>query len=637
MADGFWDFELGDDLNSGTMDYPWRTFAGAAAAAFLLGTGTGDRAFLANTYRPTTAAQLNSWVYPVLSGVNLFAFQQWEGRGQAVLRGDAPLTGAVWTNVSGDIWTTTLPAGLGSPTGMTIDYDVDTWTGFSSETLNMGVCDAQANDAAVDATPWSFRYVTATGVCRLHCPGRDPNVSTVTMVRAGTGSLMGFTNCIECSATGIDFRLTGINTSGGGYGHSGDTCNGCTLDSCRFYDLGAHSMAWIGTSNQYNVVRSCKAFGCAANSTQYVTFLNHATNAIEGGLFVDSVAHVVGYRDGSNEDVNAPVTMQGFFGHCSSGGLIEDLEFRRCMGYVYMPTAGDAVAADKMHAYGLTNAGTFTGAWNDRTGRKIRYIECSSRNDCTLGGLDGTSGGAASYYLRCSFHFTKAGATLPAQHGVILANGGGGVTVQVLALFEACELIANLQRSSGTESFVRLFTGTFTAGESVNFIGCDLLNVGAGSNTCLMVDYNSKANCTIRMYAGQMGHVNRSNATSYMCGGDGAISAAFHEFRSNLYLNTNQTTFEMSANASFDTWAEWIANVDTSNAKRVLNTALMRYADITVSGQVLPGSEARASIAPSEVPVSGFNGTPFSGDYGCYQYPPLVGKSGMSSGLALGL
>lgn len=639
MAERFWDMLNGDDLNSGSMAYPWRSYVGAAPAAWLLAASIGDIGRAAGTLRPTLAS-LNALIYPTLTGLNEFTLEQWDGRDQHVIRADAPLVAITWTNVSGDVWTATLPTGLGFPSAMTVAYDSSTWTGQNARSMNYGVCLPQANDAAVDATRFSFRYVSATGACRLNCPGHNPNVSPVTMVRhgnTGTGgivaSLVNVVSGIAVTVRGIQFRLNAINTGGENYGIYFNSCANCLAEENEMWDQGPHGVTFAGTLNSGNTSRRNKVYSTAIDATNFVTYCAHATNNVENCLFEDDEGHVLPSRDGDGNDVAATTTQQAFYGHCGvspSNSVIASCTLRRCFAYVYSPRVSgsedpDASGGRNRNGFGASDVAAYAGAWYETAARPMLWDQCQSYGDVGMGINH------AGHFRRCIFRFSNHGpSNAPGASTGALQLVSNGSTVRVNPLFEACDIIANLQASTGTptERMINCSNSfAFTEGEGIGMLGCNLLNTGGGTNSCLMIDWTDETGFYWHAYGCIIGHTARANSTTYMCGTDGSVDAAHHDLKGNIYLNPNQGLFEMSVNASFDSWAEFAANIDTAGGKRIVGasaaaaTATLGFRDLTRDGSMRSNSAARGSLSLTRTYDRSINGKRFRGDYG----PRVIG------------
>lgn len=624
-TDKYWDGTSGDDTNSGSSGSKWKTFGGAAPAAFLAAMTSGDRAILMGTFRPTLAT-LNTYSLLSLTGRTGAQVIQNSGQTQAVLRADAPLVAIVWTQVlATDEWLATLPTGLGSPSGMTVAYDASTWTGQNSQSLNYGICRPVALFTDVAGTPSSFFYNSATGATRLNSPGANPNVATVTMVRAGTDNLVSLDTCTGCTIQGLDIRLIGINKTGGGYGIGIVSGTSCVIDSNRVADVGDHGIAFLGATNSGNSQTSNTVLGGGPTYTNFVTASTGAGD-VTGFSSSGNRAHVVGYRDMANGNNYTPTTMGGFFGHCTSTGQIADAGYSLDGAYVYMPTAGATFGGDKMFGWGATNVADYAGAWDSTVGRKLRYADCFSRGDTGMA-ID-----HAALFQRGSYQFVNSGNALPAQASFMNLTGGGGTTTKCIPLFQYCDLIANMARESGggNEIGIRTIAGTWKAAEGPGFMGCAILNTDVnGENPAFLFDYNGKANAVIRAYGCQLGAVGGTNMN--LCTGDTSLPASVHIFRSCAYIGISASGHSDNTGATLNTWAGWNTNVDTTGALRIIDSTEigLLYSndpgspgdDTNPSSALAAGSPLRSSIAPASIPaIVSLTTLGDHGDYGAYQY-----------------
>lgn len=615
--DYFIDSDRGSPSNSGSITSPWSSFDDSAVVAMLAAAQPRTRIFLAGTFRPSYP-DLNTYTMPYLTGRTDVQMRQWEGKAAAIIRADAALTGAVWTNVSGDVWQTTLVPGLGSPSGMTVAYDASTWTS-NGAVHRFGVCKTVASTGLVTSTQWSFNYNNSTGETRLHCPGHNPNVSAVTMVREGASyNLCTLTDCIGCVVSGLEGRVSGINLTGGAFGFALNGCSDCKIEGCLTADTADHGFASLGTTNTNNTFQGCIALGGGWTATNFVMYAA-GTAYVVNAQAIDCVAHVLNYLNGSNTELYAVgeisvPTMQGFFGHTNTANHMQSVLFDGCSAYVYMPSAGAAAGGSYRNGFGIADTAVFAGVSAlDKTGRAARYRRCRSRGDTYL-----SIGN--QLFEGCSFYFDNAGPAMSTPSGFIYCTGGGGSVLSCVAYFEGCEIIANMDRTSGSESGVIGLAGTYAVGEGPSFINCTILNTGTNGTTSYLFDYNSKANLVMRAHQCVLGHTGK---TGGLCAGDTSLPAGVHAFRSNSYTQILDATFGFSLNASFYTFANWKSTVDTSAVPIQITPTNLGLTGITVNASLSLGTSAIRGLTVTNVtPATIFmNEAADASIPGAWQYP----------------
>jgi hypothetical protein len=501
---------------------------------------------------------------------------------------------------------------------MTVAYDDSTWTS-NGATHHYGVCKTVPTVGDVTTTAWSFNYNNGTGVTRLHCPGHDPNVSAVTMVRQGAAyNLFTMSSCEDCKVQGVEARLSGINVAGGAYGISLDTCTGCTAEGCTTADNSDHGFGAIGNTNDSNTFQGCISLACSWTSTNFVHYAGGAGFVVNGRT-IDSTAHVISYLNGENEDLYAAAeivspTQQGFYCHTNTANQVTSLLYEGTRAWVYMPTAGASAGGSNRKGYGAGDQAVFAGASaTDRAGRSVKYVRCSSRGDTSM-----SLGN--QHFQACSFHFTNAGPSMPSPAGFFYCVGGGGVTFYSVPLFEGCEIIANMDRTSGAESGVLALSGTFATGEGPTFIGSTIINIGVSGTTSYLFDYNGKAGFAVRGYQNILGHTGK---IAGLCAGDTALPSSVHIFRSNAYIQVLDAANGFSLNASFDTFSEWKSTIDTSAVPQMLTATQAGFTDTSISGELsISSSVIRGLQVTNVLPSLLFLNTEAdAGIPGAWQYP----------------
>lgn len=149
-------------------------------------------------------------------------------------------------------------------------------------------------------------------------------------------------------------------------------------------------------------------------------------------------------------------------------------------------------------------------------------------------------------------------------------------------------------------------TFTVTGAATVTGAGTTGSLVGSGTVYSYGCDYG---------YAAKDGTTAKYQVTS----GDSTLTAGSHQFHDNRYFNCGYQNGAAGAfwsdNTSFDTAAEWLANVDTG---AINNAAVSLYADATTLEPTAAAKAVKKSLALHA--ASGINGNAYDGHYGAWQY-----------------
>lgn len=568
--------KMGADSNSGSASAPFRSLGKLETVM-----QSGDRAFLSGTFHEPL----------VLENLSDIVVAQWEGQGQAVLRGDHLITGA-WEVQSG-VWSTAIPAGT-IPSAVVVDWD----TSVDEYGRHFGFLYPAPSLEILQETPNSFWFDDAADALRVNLAGDAPAMHQIAYCRKDfdgltiMGAPTGVSNVV---VDGIHSYLWMDSDPGSGYGFKMVDCRDSVLRNHVAIDNGYHGTGWVNywVANTNNHESNGVVWGCN-NDSCYVFYTN--VGEVSGARWSDCVAHkytILG-RDGQ------PLTDLGCVGfacHTSNTGpLVKDLLIERCTVVEY---ADGNLAA----AYSSKETSYPSDPLDWRT-YPVRVVESS------------VVGGKASYifpsgiaFVRCRLDYSNSGAFSGTGEAVFSDNampGAGAV------LLDACEVTADLD-GPGPRAFFGIRGSVLWTFLNTSFLD-------TGENTWphrLFMWYAPQAGVMAR--GSIFAFRNRAGTRWFGYNDNNAAWLPLHDFADCVYVNVSDTAYSSVSNGSFNHQSEWQALVDPDG----LYLSELPFED--ESGSTGLGLDAGDPLRTTrkhlpQATRRGINGAAYAGSYGAYQY-----------------
>lgn len=614
----------GSSGNTGlTSDSRKKTVAQALALA-----SAGDTIVIGETFKPdnSSANAWNNTLFPSLTNATGIKLEFELG---CEIWGMNSIAGTPDVNIPAtNMYQSTLP------TGLYIDAVYHNYTntagwysGSDSRLIPNCQLVAVADATACAATPWSWHYDPATGIRSANCAGAAPNLlygrgrnaSSIYATTGGSAEYNGFAfvGCTNISGSGtLNFRSINASSATDGYGFyvSADSLNIRMSVHGTSDDMGYHGEGGAGTGNQSRSLIEHRDIGtCGPNSTHMVWFAGGANNTVYGCRFRWCKAHMLTHLKPDNSFVRSIVAMTGCFAHThgDSGNFITDLEYAdiEVFGYGYANT----------NAFNAANAATYSGSQFSEANRPVRFIRVNVHNGSRL------SLSECPLIKDCQIDLASAGASGSSAIGaIIITSSPTGSVVKNRPLFAGCVVTANLDRGGTAVYCAHIKPGgsdEFTVGDGSSWMNCTVIDASTQSQDVYWFLYRTNVSIGGRGCAFMV--ATKTAASSFFCGSDNSIPDTDHDFKTCAYIGFATGAFGMSSNTSFDTQAEWAANID--NGTGVLACLFSSsYAGAAVisqtTGAIAKTSSLNVRRNPSSHVVRGINGLRFSGAYGAYQF-----------------
>lgn len=602
-----------------------KTFDGLVAAYTV---ASGDTIYVAEEVHSNATFTGAATGGPALLGLtslsNVSVLQE-PGGTQADIRGDWKLVQTGWT-ASTNAWQLTL-TGAAAAQPVAVGYNFDANIDANGRRYGHLIPDSLANVQGATGSKGRWNYNTATKVLTVYLGGDNPNSSgkvvNVCFVPASQAGLITITGGSGNTVQGLNFTFCPAPAASGqvGWGVIFTSSPNSTGVNLVGRDLGAHAFGAYASGSSAS---GCTFTNCESWSGRNGgggAFIHYTTSAFTlTGQRINCRVYAYRYLglDGLTRDdgtvAQDAFTGFAFYAHADSGSPITDLLDDGCT-VAYLENPGFAWVA--YYAANITAAGD-ASVWSSHAYRV-------DRSQIVYGCMETMSNANNYAYRRCTFQQTRqlsdgSGGTRGAW---TLWTGAGAGSI----LFEACEFILDLDdASAGAGGPVRAFTVNATSNDSVmRFVNCSMHDTSTqtASDFRAFFDYIG-ANANLFRVNGCSISYLTSGSTRALCIADSGTSAANHGFSDNAYWQINDSSSRWSQNSSFDTAAEWIANVDT--AGRVLSTAAFPNAptalSLTSASSLWPLRRTTSTV----VPAAGING-PYTTFYGAYQYsagrPPV--------------
>lgn len=607
MSDRYFDVLNGDDANSGlTSSSAWKTFGGAAPAAFIAAMSSADRLILDTSaiFRPTIAT-LATWVGITASGGATIVPNSTSERFKIQGCAQVP-TG--WSDQGGGRYRKFIGTGLSIGSilfGVNETYFMGGINGDVPLRQGLLVAGTYGSCASNEGA-----YDSASGTLEVNV-GEDPLDGVYVTKDAGQALIIvggGSASLIE----GFDLAVAGkLNAAKTTYCIQGQGCSGSIFQD-GIAQMGTNHCAGftsgLCTDNLFkNVV-------VAGGDNLATLFINHSASAGNTtGKLNGCVAHVMGHYGHHGQQNVANSAVAGYYAHCDSS-VIADLEYRGCYAIGYGPSN----EARGFVALGATSElAAYAGTRYSTAGRALRYIECEGW------GLSYQSINGAPLFQRCRMRFSQAGPSGAAvTHGTLRLNGSAGSGCPALPLFDSCEITADLNNASST---IALFQArnvvAIQAGEGPTFLNCNVFENSAGSNTPKLIDTQGNANFTVAAQGCVFG-ASQSGRSVKLLGNDSGRLASLYPFVGNRYSGIGAAIY--SDDASRNTFAEFVATVDTTGAE--ITNANLRLTDTLCDTKPMAGSHLFRPNRTAQHTSKGINRQPYVGSTGAWQRPSTAAR-----------
>ena len=621
----FCDAQFGLDANDGlssatpklTLSAAFTLLNGVAAQAdtlYLSGTFYADAS---NSYTPQTATMTslsNKTVTAWPANNNGSAWSLPLGMtapSQPILFGGSQI-GSGFASIGGTKYTITLAAFL-AVSSVAFKYESSTTaTGHHYGILRNNIGAANLGE---------FSYNLGTGVLTINVPSAptvDADVviccvdSTLAAIKVASSS--------SCSFSDLHFKFWPATTGQFGWGICVNPGTSISITSCKFWDMGFHSAGTLGGGACSNcTIDACTLYSCQYNGGHTVHYQDNASGNMTGSRVTDSVIHLrryLGYQGTSGTEATAVTAGQsaniqlGSYTHSDSGTTITDTLFSGNTYIEYEPGST---------AFGCANVPTPSDAWD--------WTTFGARADlCTIQGGNGQTGASSLSHTnhiairRCTIDMRNAGPSLLsslATNGAMQQTGTGKIT-----LYDSCSVIATINDGANNNND-GLFATVGSASE-IRFINSSVhcsdtdTSLGFGRALCA---YLSNTNTYFRA-RGSVFSFNNNYVQNIVCLQDSTSTAAHHDFIDCIYAIG--ATGRWSENVSFNTAANWFANVDTSGTAGVNNVSTTPFpsapSDLSLdaTSSIWNLFRSTSAIVPS---ATGINDRGYGGNFGAYQYP----------------
>lgn len=520
---------------SGTYSDPWQRSQVAAAV------NNGDRLILLD--RTPTAAY---------TAVALGAFT---ATTDVTIEGDtslptpirldgAQLVSGTWVQESApndSVWTLS---------GVTASVQRVTWDyGITSNGWGYGFLNSTASIAACQAATNAYFHDAVGNKLHVNVGGLDPTTHAVEICLAGPG--IQFTSFSNITLRYIDIYRWCSGTANNGRGVSLATAgSGLTIDGCHIHDCSHQAVSTNALSGVFDgiKIRSSRFAGMGVGTRILMSFTS-ADEAI-GFSMADSKLYVGAWYDPDGDRIAAAnsVNACGFNigpgGGTTTSGMILRSAFYHQDEDIALPFRLAAVNARMAQP---TNAEDWTTYACKITESKVVNGNCiygdtrwSAHNchfDCAHAEVDGTLTHSFDFGSDCNLLFDHC--TLIGGHATNNVAGGagnyesfhlagGGNGTAATARFRACQILDNTSQALGY-----------------------MIDVGETRSGSGTVSWDMRNCFTRRLTAGDL--FSSSGAS---------LDATYVNLANNRYSGIDSSGW--SDNASFDTYAEWVANIEPS-------------------------------------------------------------------------
>lgn len=587
-----------DTTGDGSSGNPYAT----VGKAFTVGGATSTVVYAAGTLRESVSFGSNPTDCQLLA---------WPGQTRPVLRGDTVRTG--FADSGGTHYTKTLATSLNIKS-VVVDWDASvTALGFHYGHLR------RVTAANVPSTDNSWNYDSATGVLLVRIGANlDPAGFTVATCAGGVNGVT-IANGTRCVLDGLRFSLWCDANQGLGYGAI-VYGTGNTIANCLFEDTGYHPWGFVaggtGQVNTDNTATNCVCSGVAGNGGGGCVFYSYDSttrNLRASGIvfnaytFLGRDQNPIALPDNaaSFSPAWSALNASAFYWHSNAGTNMTDIVWERCVSNHY--TGGSTGTVTSVDMTGLNTPAPSDE--NDADTYPVRFVECV----VNTGYQSALIGNAA--YIRCVFNMTQTGDHLINAAGRFTNSGTNAV-----CCFEGCVVYDNLVPTT-TANEARSFRVAGTS-QKLIFNNCTLINTGTQKGGARAWFRRVSATATVRARGTVFAFTTASATQNYIDYNDAAISDnTLRDYLGCSYWQVG--TGRYSQNASYDTWAEWNASIDTagreesaSSVTSATNAEPPESHPIRESARYTVSETARAKV--------GINGRPYSRNIGAYQYGPIV-------------
>lgn len=582
-----------DTTGDGTSALPYATLG----KAFTVGGVTDTQVYAAGTLRESLTL-----ASPVRSSI-----VQWTGQTQATVRLDTVRTGFV--DVGGTAYSKTLAASLNIKS-VVVDWDTSvTANGFRYGHLR------RVTAANVPTTDNSWNYDSATGVLLVRIgTNADPAGFTVATCAGGVNALT-LNNATGCLVDGIRFALCCDANQATGYGIIAYG-TGNTIANCTFEDTGYHPWGFVaggtGQANSNNSARNCVCSGVAGNGGGGCVFYAYDAT-LTGGRASDIVFNAYTFLGRDESPIALPdnaasfspawtsLNASAFYWHSNAGTNIADIVWERCVSNHYTGGATNTVTTVDMTGLNTPSPGDE----NDAQTYAVRFVECS----VNTGYQSALIGNAA--YIRCRFSMTTTGDHLISAGGRFTNSGTNAV-----CCFEGCVILDNLVPTT-TASEARSFR-VAGASQKLIFNNCTLVNTGTQKSGPRAWFRRVSATATVRARGTIFAFTTSSATQNYIDYNDAAISDnTLRDYLGCSYWQVG--TGRYSQNTSYDTWAEWVASIDTAGREES-TSPVTSTTDASPPESHPIYTTARYTLSETARARMGINAHPYSHHIGAYQF-----------------
>jgi len=402
-----------------------------------------------------------------------------------------------------------------------------------------------------------------------------------------------------------NFRLDGGEDHALIIGSSGGASSECTVENVDSWGMGK-----------------------TASGTSFTAY-SGASGNVDGSVFRSCTAHAYTLLDSSGNPLlfNAswaaqatPLSLQGFYHHTDGAGgrVVSDVLIDRCTVRGY---GTSAATHNRVTPFNGGNTAALAGgsAYLDYTQYPVRHNRCKAYG-CSLNIMSGNLAFRESF-----IDLTKASYNTSDS---FVGSVNGGATV----LYESCVILVNLQRGSSNRSLFHLY-----AGARLVLHHCTVIDISTGGNwyhdmfsVASAATYNgSNAGFSLELRGNLFAFANPNTPATVenrFIIGDSGAPAGNYTISGNCYHNVSAT--QMSDDTSRNTWAEWLAGVDTTGTNvDPLLASITSIADGTAgtlseTSPLRHHAYKRVFQAGQGRPSSrmGYADTRYDGTIGAYQY-----------------
>ncbi len=609
MSSAWVDAQSGSDSNDGlTLATPKQTLAAGAA---LLDATTYETLYLKGTFR---AAGLT---LASLQNKNVSA---WPGQSRWTIRGDTVLATTGWSASSNGY-----AKNIG--TGKTLSAVVYNWDNCvlaSGRHYGILFSDSLANVQGATDSVGRYNYNSGTGVLTVYVPGStvattsdNPATSGKDLAICETEGLNAvlLDGCVNVTVEDGYCYLFPTYTNQDGWGVQVKSSNNCIVRRVNAIDCGAHGIGAYGSgaSSTGLLVQNCTMHGLRPDSTHAVNYQDSAYEPLTGdylgctirvGRWLGTDGNVLTHRPYSTVTATAMgANLQiPFYAHSNGGtAAISKVRVRQCSIVYDEACEGSAEAANGTKP----SVGAAPSAYP---------VEVS---DCTFAGCGPLvwASGLVSF-VRCKFQQTRQLPEGGGQKGAFNFGFDGGSSSRDVC-FHATEFRWNSSDASAGAALTRAFANAVAGGTSeMRLVNCSILDTSTQTLTNLhgIFDMQGSSSVLYRVNGSILAYTSTQALNSLTINDIGLASSAY-AFNDNRYQNIGASRWA-SQNTSFDTFAEWLASIDTAAAQVSGTIFPSPSVSLDIKGGVLAGVMRTTS---SPVPTALIDG-PYDGSYGAYTY-----------------